>query len=132
MIRQPGLIAFQPSAREDGRRVETGGACAAARGRLAFSETAAWACVIFLLCVLDTACTVIHVRGGATEINPLMNYVLAMGPEFFVALKVVVSMAALGVLCVLLPRVRRGRMCFLLVGAPYFAVCCYHASGFVG
>lgn len=114
------------------RCIEAGAACAAARGCLALPETAAWACAIFLFCMMDTVCTVIHVGGGATEINPLMNYLLAMGPQFFVPLKVLVSIVTLGVLCALLPRIRRGRFCFLLVGVPYFAVCCYHLSGFVG
>lgn len=132
MSRQPGLTALDASVPGSARCVEAGVACAAARGRLAFPEAAAWACVIFLFCVLDTVCTVVHVHGGATEINPLMNYVLAMGPQFFVPMKMLVSVATLGVLCALLPRIRRGRLCFALVGVPYLAVCCYHLSGFVG
>ncbi len=132
MGRESGCTALSASLRGHERFTEAGSACAAARGYLALPETAAWACAIFFLCVTDAICTVLHIRGGATEINPIMDYLLAMGPQFFVATKVLISVVTLGVLCTLLPRIRRGRLCFLLIGVPYLAVCCYHLSGFVG
>lgn len=105
--------------------------CATLRRDLALRECAMWAGLIFLFCVMDAVCTVIHVRGGATELNPIMACLLAVGPQFFLTTKTLTSAVALGVLCMLLPRIRRGRQCFFLLGLPYFGVCCYHVTGFV-
>ncbi len=98
---------------------------------LAFRECAAWAVVIFLFCAVDAVCTLVHIGGGAGELNPVMGYLLAMGPQYFVTVKLLVSAVGLGVLCLLLPRIRRGRLCFFLTGFPYLGVCCYHVTGFV-
>ncbi len=126
------ILASRDATYEAGARAAEAAADRAGTHRLlGLREGATWACLIFVLCVMDAVCTVIHVRGGASELNPMMECLLAVGPVFFVATKLLLSAVTLGALAVLLPRVRKGRLCFLLIWLPYFGVCCYHVSGFV-
>ena len=94
-------------------------------------ESLIWAALIFVLCAADALLTLSHVRRGARELNPLMAYLIEIGPGAFVAVKVLLSLLALYSLVVYLPRFRHARMCFGTIGVIHFTVCCYHLTAFV-
>ena len=96
-----------------------------------FTESVIWSSVVFFLCVADAALTITHVSRGAGELNPLMDYLLEIGPGVFAGVKIMLSAAALVLLCVYLPRVRCARLCYGGLGALYLGVFLYHVSGFV-
>ena len=94
-------------------------------------ESVVWAAAIFLLSAADALLTLGHVSRGASELNPLMAYLLTLGPPVFVAAKICLSLLALAALAAFLPRYRHARACFGTIGALYVAVCCYHVTFFV-
>tara|TARA_R100001129_G_C5173376_1_gene205517 strand:- start:236 stop:526 length:291 start_codon:yes stop_codon:yes gene_type:complete len=47
------------------------------------------AIVATLLNLFDTCATLFMISKGATEVNPVMAHALEIGPEFFVAIKIV-------------------------------------------
>lgn len=51
--------------------------------------------IIIALCAADAAFTIYHLRRGATEINPLMNFALSLGTSYFLIFKYVLTSAGL-------------------------------------
>lgn len=43
--------------------------------------------IIIVLCAADAVFTIYHLRRGATEINPLMNFALSLGTLYFLVFK---------------------------------------------
>lgn len=87
-------------------------------------------CAILLLSALDAAFTLIHVRRGAFEMNPLMRHALDLGPTWFVSSKMVLG--ALGLVVLLLHKNFTGvRSCILLFFGIYSLLIVYHVVLFL-
>lgn len=81
--------------------------------------------VVFGLHVLDAFFTLFHISRGGSELNPLMDYFLQVGPTTFLITKL--SLAATGLLFLGIhfrwPFVRHGLAALLVL---YAGVLCYH------
>lgn len=84
--------------------------------------------VLVLLSVLDAAFTLSHLERGATEANPLMRAALELGDRAFVVIKTVVTVFAVGFLC-LHKNWPLGRICLALALLGYSALTVYHIYG---
>lgn len=84
--------------------------------------------VLVLLSILDAAFTLSHLEQGATEANPLMRAALELGDPAFVIIKTVVTVLAVGFLC-LHKNWPLGRLCLALALLGYSALTVYHLYG---
>jgi hypothetical protein len=84
--------------------------------------------VLVLLSGLDAAFTLSHLQHGATEANPLMRAALQLGDRAFVILKTVITVLAVGFLC-LHKNWPLGRLCLALAILGYAALTAYHLYG---
>ena len=94
-------------------------------------ESLGWASAIFILCVADALLTLGHIGRGGHELNPFMANLIAVGPAFFVSVKLVLSLAALTALAAFLPRYRCARALFGSLGVIYGAVIGWHLTNFL-
>lgn len=80
---------------------------------------------VFSLHILDAFFTLFHVSRGGSELNPLMDYFLRIGPSVFLATKL--GLAAVGLVFLGVhfrwPYVRHGLTALVLL---YAGVLCYH------
>lgn len=83
---------------------------------------------LVLLSGLDAAFTLSHLERGATEANPLMRRALDVGDSFFVVIKTLVTVIAVGFLC-LHKNWPLGRICLAVALLGYTALTAYHLYG---
>jgi hypothetical protein len=84
--------------------------------------------LVVLLSVLDAAFTLSHLERGATEANPFMRAALELGNRAFVVIKTVITVLAVGFLC-LHKNWPLGRLCLTLALLGYAALTIYHLYG---
>ena len=81
--------------------------------------------LIFVFHILDALFTLAHVARGGSELNPLMDFFLRIGPTAFIVAKL--GMAGAGLVFLALharwPLVRQGIATLFIL---YAAVVCYH------
>lgn len=80
---------------------------------------------ITILNVLDAFFTLVYLQRGGTEANPVADWCIRQGPEFFVFFKTFVMGGALAVLC-LHKNFRRARAGIVLGAALYALLTLYH------
>lgn len=97
---------------------------------LSWRESCRWVALLFLLCLGDALFTLVQVNNGASELNPLMDYLLKAGHDVFLFWKMTVTVLSLFVLGVYLPRYRWARSCFGALTLVYGCLCIYHLVGF--
>jgi hypothetical protein len=72
---------------------------------------------IFLLSLFDALSTIHHLKYGATEMNPLMAYLLTHGNVFFVVVKQL--MIAFGCIILLLANLKAAKYALIFICAIY-------------
>ena len=80
---------------------------------------------LLALSLLDAWFTLDLIRSGATEANPFMRAALTLGNHAFVLIKTVITIAAVGFLC-LHKNWPLGRMCLMMALYGYSALILYH------
>jgi hypothetical protein len=83
--------------------------------------------LIFFLCILDAVLTILLLNQGASELNPIMDYYLGLGKEYFLAVKTFCT--SIGLLILLIHQnFRRVRKIIKYICAFYGLVITYQLA----
>lgn len=85
--------------------------------------------VILALCGIDAFFTIYHLRRGATEVNPIMDFAQSLGTLQFIIIKYALTLVGI---FFLLPHknFRGARFATIALIAMYLALIAYHLSPF--